>query len=178
MCSSDLVASQPLVEGGRIDESAAVKINRFVELCDSYHIPLVILVDSEGCVTSWPNPDEPDGPAIVEPGVNRYHQRVVTTHQHRRVDAVVVEIGKARGMTLHVMAGSLNARTIPLQHLAWPTKEIGHVDGYSNLRNVNAVDDVIDPAETRTRIARLLAHLPDRVAVRASETAKRHPVDT
>ncbi len=176
--SVGVVASQPLVEGGRIDESAAVKINRFVELCDSYHIPLVILVDSEGCVTSWPNPDELDGSAIVEPGVNRYHQRVVTTHQHRRVDAVVVEIGKARGMTLHVMAGSLNARTIPLQHLAWPTKEIGHVDGYSNLRNVNAVDDVIDPAETRTRIARLLAHLPDRVAVRASETAKRHPVDT
>jgi acetyl-CoA carboxylase carboxyltransferase component len=53
--------------------------------------------------------------------------------------------------------------------------ELGRVDGFSATRNANAFADVIDPAETRERIARLLALLPRPTARRE---AKKHPLDT
>ena len=77
-------------------------------------------------------------------------------------------------MGLHVLAGSPNARSVPVMAVAWPTVELGHLDGFSATRNVNAHDDVIDPAETRERIVRLLAHLPRPTG----RSAKKRPVDT
>ena len=172
-----IVASNPAVERGEIDEPAATKVNRFVELCDSYDIPMVILIDSPGCVTTWPG-DAADGPPRREPGVNRWHTRAIISHQHRTVPTYVVQLREAGGLAHHVMAGSPNARSLPLQHVAWPTVPIGHHDGYSSVRNVNAFDDIIDPAETRDRICRMLSRLPARADIRARQTAKKHPVDS
>ena len=99
-------------------------------------------------------------------------------HQHRSVPLLSVQVGKARDLAGHVFAGSPNARALPLQSLAWPTTEIGHVDGFSTIRNRNAFDDVIDPGETRERMMRLLAHLPSRTEQRARQLQKKHPIDT
>ncbi len=178
--SVGVLASQPQVDLGMIDESAAVKINRFVELCDSYDFPIVSLIDSAGTVTTWPSgdPEDADGATVTEPGVNRWHTRAISAHQHRTVPVVAVQMRRADGLSHHIMAGSPNARAIPLQHLAWPTVEIGHVDGYSSVRNVNAFDDVIDPRETREAMVRLIGHLPDRSVTRAAQAKKKHPVDT
>jgi acetyl-CoA carboxylase carboxyltransferase component len=77
-------------------------------------------------------------------------------------------------MAALVMAGSPNARSVPVAAFAWPTAEIGHVDGFSATRPVDAHDDVIDPAETRPRMVKLLSHLPPRAELRE----KRHPVDS
>ncbi|MGY9073948.1 MAG: carboxyl transferase domain-containing protein [Acidimicrobiales bacterium] len=174
--SIGLIASQPNKNAGLIDESAATKITRFVEQCDAYDFPIVSLIDSEGCVTTWPG-EENDGP-VTEPGVNRWHSRAVMAHQHRSVPLLSVQVGKARDLAGHVFAGSPNARALPLQSLAWPTTEIGHVDGFSTIRNRNAFDDVIDPGETRERMMRLLAHLPSRTEQRARQLQKKHPIDT
>lgn len=178
--SAGIIASQPMVNDAAITENAATKVGRFVELCDSYDFPIVTLIDSIGCLTTWPDPAEgaPEGAVVTQPGVNRWHTRPIVAHQHRSVPVFSVQLRRADGMSTHVMAGSMHARSIPLQHLAWPTVEIGHVDGFSSVRNVNAFDDVVDPAETRTRIVRMLAHLPDRAEARARQTEKKHPVDT
>jgi len=178
--SAGILASQPAADDGLIDEAAAVKINRFVELCDSYDFPIVSLIDSLGTVTTWPDPD-PDadeGATVAEPGVNRWHTRAIVAHQHRTVPTVAIQMRRADGLSHHLMAGSPNARAIPLQHLAWPSVEIGHTDGYSSTRNVNAFDDIVDPRETRQRLVRLLGHLPERTQARARQSEKKHPVDT
>ena len=179
--SVGIIASQQDSDGGLpnglIDENAATKIARHVELCDGYDFPIVVMIDSDGCVTTW-HDDNGEGDPKTEPGVNRWHTRAIVAHQHRTVPVYGVQLRRARGMATHVLLGSMNARTIPLQHVAWPTVEIGHVDGFSSVHNRNAFDDVIDPAETRTRIARLLGHLPDRATVRAAQSSKKHPIDT
>ena len=54
----------------------------FVELCDAYDFPLVVLIDSDGCVTTW---DDGEGGRVVEPGVSRWHTRPIVAHQHREV---------------------------------------------------------------------------------------------
>ncbi len=169
--SVGVLASQALVAGGVIDEQAAVKVGRFVELCDAYEFPLVVLVDTDGCVTTW---TDADGVATTEPGVSRWHTRPIVAHQHRTVPLFSVRLRRGRGMGPHVMTGSTNARSTPVLAVAWPTVELGHSDGFSATRNVNAHDDVIDPADTRTRIVRLLAHLPR--PPRPKE--KKRPVDT
>jgi acetyl-CoA carboxylase carboxyltransferase component len=169
--SVGVLASRPAVDGGRIDEAAAVKVARFVELCDVYEFPIVSLLDSDGCCTTWP---DGDGGVVSEPGVNRWHTRPVITHQHRSVPLFGVTIRRARGMAAHVLAGPANARSVPVLMVGWPTVELGHADGFSATRNGNAFDDVIDPAETRQRIIRLLAHLPRP----QGRTDKKHPVDT
>ena len=178
--SVGLLASNPEVRDGALDENAATKIGRFVELCDSYDFPIVSLIDSVGCETTWPDAsdDAAERSATREPGVNRWHTRPIMAHQHRTVPVFAVQLRRSDGMSTHVMAGAMNSRALPLQHLAWPTVEIGHSDGYSAMRNVNAFDDVVDPAETRTRIARMLGHLPDRRLTRAAQGSKKHPVDT
>lgn len=168
--SVGILASQPLIGGGAIDELAAVKIGRFVELCDCYEFPLVVLLDSDGCVTTW---NDGEG-TVSEPGVSRWHSRPIIAHQHRSVPLFSVTLRRARGMSHHVMAGSPNARSVPALSVAWPTVEIGRADGFHAVRQTTAFDDIIDPAETRRHIVRLLAHLP-----KASGRAeKKHPVDT
>jgi acetyl-CoA carboxylase carboxyltransferase component len=129
----------------------------------------VALVDSDGCVATW----TADGAAVTEPGVTRWHTRPIVAHQHRSVPLFRVQLRRARGMAALVLAGSPNARSVPVAALAWPTAEIGHVDGFSATRPVDAHDDVIDPAETRPRIVALLSRLPPR----EERTEKRHPVD-
>ncbi|MCP4085350.1 MAG: hypothetical protein GY745_09920 [Actinomycetia bacterium] len=169
--SVGVLASQPSAAGGRIDELAAVKVGRFVELCDTYEFPIVTLIDSDGCVSTW---TDDDGAPRFEPGVTRWHTRPIMAHQHRSVPLFSFQIRRARAMSHHVMAGSPNAPSIPVLSAGWPTVEIGHVDGYSAIRNTNTHDDIIEPAETRDRIVRLLAHLPKAGA----RTEKKHSVDT
>ena len=168
-----VIASQPAVGGGTIDEAAAVKIGRFVELCDVHEFPIVSLLDSDGCVTTWPGPE---GTTVTEPGVSRWHNRPIVAHQHRSVPLFRVQVRRARDLSSLIMAGSPNAATVPVFAVAWPTVELGHVDGYAAVRHANAHDDVIDPAETRPRIVRMLGHLAR--SPLPPRTAKKHPVDT
>jgi acetyl-CoA carboxylase carboxyltransferase component len=43
-----IVANQPMVLGGALDVNAADKAARFVWLCDAFHVPLVFLMDCPG----------------------------------------------------------------------------------------------------------------------------------
>ena len=43
-----IVANQPVSDGGRLTPQCARKMARFISLCDSFSIPVVTLVDSEG----------------------------------------------------------------------------------------------------------------------------------
>ena len=177
--SVGVIASQPAVREGRLDENAATKIARFVELCDSYDFPILALVDSEGCETTWPaDSDDKSGASVVMPGVSRWHSRAIIAHQHRDTPIFSVQIRRAGDLSMPMMAGPPNARRVPLLHLAWPGAQIGAVDGYASTRNVNTFDDVIDPEATRTMLCAMIAHLPSRGELRARQTQKKRPVDT
>jgi acetyl-CoA carboxylase carboxyltransferase component len=46
--SVGIVANNPLHKGGALDADACDKITSFLVLCDSYNIPIVMLVDTPG----------------------------------------------------------------------------------------------------------------------------------
>jgi acetyl-CoA carboxylase carboxyltransferase component len=188
--SVGVLASQPQVDGGAIDDDAATKVARFVELCDAYDFPIVSLIDTPGCVGRRPRGDGRDGterahrtdgtdgeggrrPAL-EAGFTRWHGRAVMAHHHRTVPLFSVRLRHGAGAGPLVMAGTANGRTVPTLALAWPTAVLGRPDGFSVFHDRHALDDVVLPVETRERIVRMLAHRPRPTDRRE----KKHPVDT
>ena len=165
-----VIANNPNVNDGIITEAAASKIGRFVELCDVYEYPIVSLIDSPYTAI--------ETETGLQPGVSRWHARVLQTQQHRSVPIASIQLRKAGGFTGHMMAGSPTGHSVPLWQIAWPTAELGVTDPFSATRNFNSFDDVIEPNETRVGLSRLLSHLPTSAEVRSKQTDKKHIIDT
>jgi acetyl-CoA carboxylase carboxyltransferase component len=167
------VASQPLVLAGAIDAAASDKISRFVRLCDAFGLPVIFLVDSPGFLV---------GPAAERSALMRHSTRVIHTLTHARVPFFTATLRKSYGLAHFAMGGRpLGASMV----VAWPTAEYGAMgpEGAAKVLGANngadaerehsrslrregaalkmaetfAIDDVIDPAETRGLLADWLA---------------------
>ena len=171
--SVGVLANQPGIDDGAIDESAAIKIARFVELCDAYEYPILSLIDTPGFVTRWSLGEEGNDVA-VEPGMTRYHARTLMAHHHRTVPVFSVQIRRGYGLGPFAMSGYGNSYGVSAMRLAWPTVEVGRADGFSASQSQNPFDDVVDPAETRERIIRVLRHIRRTL----DQPQKKKPIDT
>ncbi len=179
-----IVANNPMVYGGAMNVAESNKQCHFIELCDTFHIPLVFLVDVPGFMV---------GEQAERAGVLRAGMRAVYVASQARVPVVTVVIRKCYGMagmaTCH-QAG-LNMR------IAWPSAEWGSlpVEGGvavayrreiaaaddpkrrkaeledelreygSPFRTAEAfgVEDIIDPRETRAYLCRFIAAAQGRI---------------
>ncbi len=165
-----VLANQPLVDDGAIDQNAATKIARFVELCNTYEYPMLALIDTPGCVSRWP---EKGKDAVVEPLLTRWHARPLIAHQQRTVPLLSVQLRRGRGLGAALMTGVSSTRGIPALRLGWPAVEIGRRDGFSAVVDHDGFDDVITPGETRERLVRLL-RLFER---KTDRSEKKHYID-
>ena len=102
--SVGVLANQPSIDDGAIDESAAIKIARFVELCDAYEYPILAFIDTPGFVTRWSS-GEGGNDVAVEPGMTRYHARTLMAHHHRTVPLFSVQIRRGFGLGPFAMSG-------------------------------------------------------------------------
>ncbi len=166
-----VLANQPLVDEGAIDNDAATKISRFVEICDAYEYPILSLIDTPGCVATWETKGED---SIVEPGITRWHTRPIIAHQNRTVPLFCVLAGRGGGLGPSLMTGFSSGRGVPALCLAWPTVEVGQDDGFSAMQYSKAIDDVVAPSETREKISRVLRHFKRDL----SRVEKKHPIDS
>jgi len=179
-----IVANNPMVYGGAMNVAESNKQCHFIELCDTFHIPLVFLVDVPGFMV---------GEQAERAGVLRAGMRAVYVASRARVPVVTVVIRKCYGMagmaTCH-QAG-LNLR------IAWPSAEWGSlpVEGgvavayrreiaqaddprqreaeleaelreyASPFRTAEAfgVEDIIDPRETRAYLCRFIGAAQGRI---------------
>ena len=176
-----IVASQPMFMGGALGVDAADKAARFINLCDSFDVPLVFLQDVPGFLV---------GKAVEHQGIIRHGAKMLWNVSEATVPKVTVVLRKAYGAGYYVMAGrSFEADTL----VSWPTGELSVMgpDGAVNIlfrkqlaaaesdearaamreelvagvratidpflsARMGFVDDVIDPAETRATIIRAL----------------------
>jgi acetyl-CoA carboxylase carboxyltransferase component len=192
--SIGIVANQPLVLAGVLDIDASDKAARFIRFCDSFHIPLVTLVDTPGF---WPGTNQEAG------GVIRHGAKMIFAYAEATVPKVSLIMRKAFGGAYIVMSskhlrGDLN--------FAWPHANLAVMgpEGAVNIlyrrdlaaaededvlrqqkieeyRNEFAnpyiaasrgyLNDVIPPAETRKRIILALESLQDK---RQSTSARKH----
>jgi methylmalonyl-CoA decarboxylase subunit alpha len=177
-----VIANQPWYLGGVIDAAASQKAAKFVRICNSYGLPLVVLVDTPGFLPGTKQEDL---------GVIRHGAKLLHAFSEAVVPKVTVVLRKAFGGGYITM----NSKDLGADlALAWPDAEIGIMGpkqavGIVHKRdiagaddpdaerdrlaaeyaegNVSAIvaareghiDELIEPADTRRRLAGALASL-------------------
>ncbi len=107
-----VMASDPMVLGGLWTAAAARKIERFVDLCDSFHLPIVHLVDVPGFLI---------GRRAEEEATIRFGSRAMMAVYQAKVPICAVIMRKAYGM-----AGSAHANLSRHKwRYAWPSGDWG-----------------------------------------------------
>lgn len=197
-----LIASNPEHFSGAIDSDAADKAARFMQLCDTFDIPLLSLIDCPGTMA---------GPEYEDQALVRHFARLFNTGANIDVPFFCVVTRKSYGLGALGMSGA--SSLTPMFTIAWPTAEFSgnrvealaelsaradlgddadedaleraykeHLSTYvESARAVNSggthygIDDVIDPADTRDWIVQGLRSIPPR-PVRTEK--KRPSMDT
>ena len=178
-----VIANNTIQMAGTLTAAASDKASRFLELCDSFGLPVVSLVDTPGYIV---------GPQYEREALVRHACRLLVAGAALTVPLVAVILRRAYGLGAQAMVGgSLHE---PALTVAWPGAHLGPMGlegavrlalrreleaiadteareqrvrevtaaAQENAKALNAaqlfeIDDVIDPAETRRAIAATLA---------------------
>jgi acetyl-CoA carboxylase carboxyltransferase component len=168
-----IVANEPMVMAGTLDIQAAQKGARFVRFCDSFNLPLLTIVDTPGFLP---------GKDVEWRGMIRHGAELAFSYAACQTPRVCLIVRKAYGGAYIVMdsKGMGNDLTV-----AWPTAEIAVMGAQGAVEILHRradpaareeakrhyeevyltpwiaaergyVDEVIEPHETRARIAAAL----------------------
>jgi acetyl-CoA carboxylase carboxyltransferase component len=182
-----VIANQPMVKAGALDNDSADKAARFIRMCDAFNIPLLFLQDVPGFIV---------GKEVEKEGIIRHGAKMLYAVSEATVPKITVVVRKAYGAGYFVMCGK---GYYPDLIVAWPTAEISVMgpEGAVNIifnkqvesaedpeaarqmfvdmirqqinpyiaANWAMIDDVIDPAETR------------KVIIQGLEIAKRKQIE-
>jgi len=177
-----VVANNPLRRGGCLDATSAEKASRFVRMCDSFGVPLVVVVDVPGYLP---------GVGQEWEGVVRRGAKLLYAFSECTVPRVTVVTRKAYGGAYIAMNGRCLGATAVF---AWPTAEVAvmgaeaavgilhrrtlndvpeqrrtsvmaeltaeherTVGGLDRAIELGVVDAVVEPGETRGAIADVIA---------------------
>jgi acetyl-CoA/propionyl-CoA carboxylase carboxyl transferase subunit len=180
-----VIANNPLRLGGCLDSLSAEKAARFVRMCDAFGVPLVVLVDVPGYLPGVGQ--EWDG--IVRRGAKLLHAfgesvvpRVTLVTRKTYGGAYIAMNSRALGATkvfawpdaeVAVMGASAAVGILHRKKLAAAPpgeREVLHAQlaaehekiagGVSKAMEIGVVDELIDPATTRRRLAEALAAAP------------------
>jgi acetyl-CoA carboxylase carboxyltransferase component len=163
-----VVANNPIVMAGVLDSAASDKMARFINICDAYNIPIVVLADVPGYIV---------GKAAEGTNLVRRSMRPLWELSQSTVPILTVVVRKAYGLAYHTMGG---AEFHPELMVCWPSARVSPMgaEGAVNVlygkdntlsaefkddqvRRYKAleepivaaaeckVDDVIDPRDTR-----------------------------
>jgi acetyl-CoA carboxylase carboxyltransferase component len=196
-----VVANDPSHLAGAIDRDGADKAARFMQLCDAFDLPLLLLCDTPGMMV---------GPEAEKAALVRHVSRLFVVGANLTVPFFTIVLRKGYGLGAQAMAGG--SFKAPLFTVAWPTgefggmglegavklgfrKELAAIDDparrkalfeemvarmYEHGKAVSfasyfEIDDVIDPAESRAWILAALRSAPPP----AARSGKKRPcVDT
>ena len=180
-----VIANNPLRKGGCLDSLSAEKAARFVRMCDSFGVPMLVLVDVPGYL----------------PGVGQEWEGVVRRGAkllHAFAEAIVPRVTLVTRKSYGGAYIAMNSRSLGATAVyTWPGAEVAVMGakaavgilhrkrlaaapederdqlheqlaaeheriagGVGRALSIGVVDEVIDPSETRYRIAEALAAAP------------------
>ncbi|KKK97589.1 hypothetical protein LCGC14_2651250, partial [marine sediment metagenome] len=137
-----IVASQPKVMAGILENDSADKSARFINLCDAFNIPLVFLQDVPGFMV---------GSKVEHEGIIRHGAKMLYAVSRATVPKITVVIRKAYGAGYYVMCGKAYE---PDLVVAWPSAEISVMgaEGAVNIIFRKQIDAADDPDATREEL--------------------------
>lgn len=180
-----VIANNPMRLGGCLDSSSAEKAARFVRMCDSFGIPLVVLVDVPGYL----------------PGVGQEWDGVVRRGAkllHAFAEAVVPRVTVVTRKTYGGAYIAMNSRSLGATKVfAWPDAHVAVMGSVAAIRilhrrrlaevdeaeraeveqqladehdrlsgglqravDIGVVDEIVEPTRTRSAVAAALAEAP------------------
>lgn len=172
-----VVANNPLINAGAPDARDSNKMGHFCELCDLFHIPLVFLVDVPGFMI---------GPEAEAMGTLRAGMRAMHIGMKAKVPRFTVIIRKCYGMagaltfvnnrlcyrmawpsaefgSIPIEGGVAAAFKREIESTGAPDRRLSEIEeeirSYSSpfrTAEAFAVEDIIDPRETRPRLCRFI----------------------
>jgi acetyl-CoA carboxylase carboxyltransferase component len=148
-----LIANNPKHLSGAIDAEAADKAARFIELSDSFDLPIVSLTDTPGFMV---------GPDAEKTALVRRVSRMFVTGANVTVPFFTVVLRKGYGLGAQGMTGgSFHA---PLFVVSWPTGEFGGMglEGAVRLAYRNELAQIADEAERKQTYDKLVRELYQR----------------
>ena len=180
-----VIANNPLRLGGCIDSLSAEKAARFVRMCDSLGVPLIVMVDVPGYLPGLGQ--EWDG--IVRRGAKLLHAfaeavvpRVTLVTRKAYGGAYIAMNSRSLGATavyawpnaeIAVMGASAAVNILHRKKLAAAAvderealraklieQQLQEAGGVQRALEIGVVDDIIKPDETRRRLAEALAAAP------------------
>jgi acetyl/propionyl-CoA carboxylase alpha subunit len=142
-----VLANNPAFLSGAIDSDGSDKAARFMQLCDAFDIPLLVLCDTPGMMV---------GPDIEATGLVRHCSRLFVTGANLTVPLFTIVVRKAYGLGAQAMAGGSFKE--PYFTVAWPTAEFGGMglEGQVKLGFRNELAGIADPAERKARYDQLV----------------------
>jgi len=160
-----IVANQPMVMAGAINADSAAKAVRFVQTCDAYDIPILMLCDTPGLLA---------GPGAEATGLARHSARLLVALANATTPIATLVLRKGYGLGHYIMGSQA---LDPVLLVAWPTAEFGGMgfEGAVSIIHRRRLAAVEDPAERQALHARLAAEL--REANTAFDAAKRFLID-
>ena len=114
-----ILANNPMHIGGALDAQGSQKQARFIEFCDTFHIPLIYLVDVPGFMIGQAAEKE----GTLRKGMRALQAMAEATVPMVTVPMVTVHVRKGFGMALDTTA---NTERLTLR-VAWPTAEWGSI---------------------------------------------------
>jgi len=143
-----VLASDPQQGGGGLDAPGSEKMTRFVDLCDTFHLPVINFVDQPGFLI---------GTAAERAGTARYGARAMAAVYQATVPWVSIILRRVFGVAgaAHGNAQGLNLR------YAWPSGDWGSlpIEGGVQAAYRREIEASPDPAARRTEIEEQLNDL-------------------
>jgi acetyl-CoA carboxylase carboxyltransferase component len=140
--SVGIIASQPMHMGGVLNIDESDKAARFINLCDSYNIPLVFLQDLPGFMV---------GSEVEKKGIIRHGAKMLHAMARASVPKLTVIVRKAYGAGYYALCGKAFG---PDLVVAWPTAEISLMgaEGAVNIVFRKEIEKSADPKKRRDEL--------------------------
>ena len=109
-----VIANDPVHYGGGLTRAAAEKMEGFIDICDTFHLPIINFVDQPGTIV---------GPEAERMGTVKGSVRVVSAIEQSRVPWCAIVVRRLYGL-----AGSAYGRLQDINlHFAWPSARWGSI---------------------------------------------------
>ena len=142
-----VIANNPNHLGGAIDAAAVDKASRFMQLCDSYDLPIISLCDTPGFMV---------GPEAEKTALVRHVSRMFVNARSVSVPTGTIVLRKAYGLGAQAMASG--GFKFPMFTISWPTGEFGGMglEGAVKLGYKKELEAIDNPQEREAAYQKLV----------------------